>query len=129
METNTFPIVLEIQESWPDSGSLHLDAHFAGEVAVSPSLARQRAAGFLAGKVTLMVLAGAPVLVLSQPPVWRVPACLHFPGLGQVATIGSVDVDAVTGKVLFPPPDEIAAMQRHANAIAASLALPPAPTI
>ena len=129
MEAHTFQVVLEVKEPWPDSGSLHLDAHFAGEVAVSPSLARQRAAGFLAGEVTLMVLAGAPVLVLGQPPVWRVPACLHFPGLGPIATIGSVDVDSVTGKVLSPPPDEIAAMQRHANAIAASLPLPAAPTV
>ncbi len=122
-----YQVVLEVQQPWPDSGLLHLDAHFDGKVAVSPVLARRRASGFFAGDVTLMALAGVPMLVLGQRPVWRVPGCLHLPGLGQVATIGSVDVDASTGEVLSPSAERIAAMKRHANAIAARLAFPAAP--
>jgi hypothetical protein len=106
-----FRVVYEYQKAWPKEGPLRVEAQFTGEITVSPTVARRRAAGFLAGHVTMMVLAGEPALVLGEQPVWRVPACLHLPGLGEVSTVGSINVDALTGEIISPPPR---ANHRHA---------------
>lgn len=113
-----FRVVYEYQKPWPKEGLLRVEAQFSGEITVSPTLARRRAAGFLSGHVKMMVLAGEPVLVLGKQPVWRVPACLHLPGLGEVSTVGAIDVDAMTGQVIPPSLDEITAMQHRANDLA-----------
>jgi hypothetical protein len=102
-------------------------APLAGEIKVSPTVARRRAAGFLAGHITMMVLAGEPMLVWSEQPVWRVPACLHLPELGEVSTVGCIDVDALTGEIILLFPDQITAMQRRADDIAARFTLPATP--
>jgi hypothetical protein len=122
-----FQIAYEYQEPWPKEGVLRLEARFDGEIKVSPTVARHRASGFLAGHVTMMVLAGEPILVLNDPPVWRIPACLHLPDWGEVATIGVLDVDALTGEVIPPSSKQITMMQHRANDLAARLALPPVP--
>jgi hypothetical protein len=111
-------VIYEYQKAWPKDGPLRVEAQFTGEIVVSPTEARRRAAGFLAGHVTMMILAGEPVLVVGDPPVWRVPACLHLPGLGEVSTVGSIDVDALTGKVVPLSLEQIAAMQRRADDLA-----------
>jgi hypothetical protein len=122
-----FQVVYEYQKPWPKDGPLRVEAQFSGEITVSPAVARRRAAGFLGGHVTMMVLAGEPTLVLGEQPVWRVPACLHLPGLGEVTTVGTVDVDALTGKVIPPSPDQISTMQRRANDIATRFTSPTTP--
>jgi len=119
-----FRIVYEYQKTWPEDGPLRLEAQFIGEITVTPTVARRRAAGFLAGHVTMMVRAGEPVLALGEQPVWRVPACLHLPGLGEVSTIGSIDVDALTGEIILLSLGQIAAMQRRADDIATRFTLP-----
>ena len=122
-----FQVVYEYQKPWPKDGPLRIEAQFTGEITVSPTVARRRAAGFLAGHVTLMVLPGKPMLILGEQPVWRVPARLHLPGLGDVTTIGTIDVDALTGKVISLSPDQISAMQRRADDIATCFTSPATP--
>jgi len=70
----------------------------------------------------MMILAKEPTLVVGERPFWQSPACLHLPGLGEVATVGSVDVDALTGEIISPSPEQIVEMQNRANAIASRLA-------
>lgn len=43
--------------------------------------------------------ADSPTLVLSENPVWRVPAYLSFPRFGQVGLVGEIDVDVKTGEM------------------------------
>jgi hypothetical protein len=119
-----FQVIYEYKQPWPEEGTLRVEAQFSSEIKVSPTLARRRANGFLGTEVTMMVLAGQPVLVVGDRPIWRIPACLHLPGLGEVATIGSVDVDALTGQVIKPADDQITAIRDRANALAARLDLP-----
>ena len=69
----------------------------------------------------MMVLAGPPMLVIDQQPRWRVPAMLHLPGLGEVATLGAVEIDALTGEILRPTTDDLSTLQEWANAIATRL--------
>ena len=122
-----FRVVYEYQKAWPKDGPLRVEAQFTGEITVSPTVARRRAAGFLAGHVTMMVLAGEPALVLGEQSVWRVPACLRLPGLGEVSTIGFIDVDALTGQIIPLSPDQITAMKHRADDIAIRFTLPTTP--
>jgi hypothetical protein len=121
-----FQVIYEYQKTWPTEGPLRVEAQFQGEITVSPTTAQRRVSGFLAGHITMMLLAGEPALVWGQRPLWRVPACLHLPGLGQVSTIGFIDVDALTGEIVSLSPEQIAAMQRRANDIATRFTLPTA---
>lgn len=105
---------------------MQLNARFQGEIHVSPDKARQRAAGFMAGHITMMVLPGEPSLALGNPPVWRIPVCLHLPDLGEVTTVGTIDVNALTGDIIEPEPEKIQLMQDRAHEIAARFA--PSPT-
>lgn len=117
-----FQVLYEYPVAWPEEGGLRVEAQFTSEINISPAVARRRANGFLTGQVTMMVLAGEPVLVLGEErPVWRVPACLHLPDLGEVTTVGTIDVDALTGQVIPPLAKQLTLMQRRANEIATRL--------
>ncbi len=120
-----FHLIYEYEKPWPKEGTMQLDAQFRGEIRISPDKAKQRAAGFMAGHITMMVLPGEPSLVLSNPPLWRVPVCLHLPDLGEVTTVGTIDVNALTGNVIMPEPEKIQLMQDRAHEIAARFASSP----
>ena len=122
-----FHVVLEHQEPSAKSGPFHVEVHFMGEIKVSPAEARRRAAGFLGTEVSMMILAKEPTLVVGERPFWQSPACLYLPELGEVATVGSVDVDALTGEVIAPSPEQIVEMQNRANVIASRLTPATAP--
>jgi hypothetical protein len=123
-----YQIVYEFDEPWPDNGPFHLEKRVVSqEIEVSPLLARRRANGFLAGHVTMMVTAGRPMLVLGEKTIWRVPAALRLPGLGEVGTVGHIDVDAQSGEIVLPSDEEITQMQELAHAIAAHFTLSSTP--
>ncbi len=121
-----FQVVMEHQEPSNDSGPFRVEVHFAGEIKVSPTLARRRVNGYLAMRVMMAVLGGEPVLILGQRPVWRVPARFSPPGMKNAAPtiIGSIDVDANSGEVIPLTDAQIEAMRLLANAIVASSSLP-----
>ncbi len=121
-------IAYNYQETWPENESLMIEGHFTQKITVPPILARRRANGFLAGHVMLMVSGGEPTLILSEHPVWRVPAVLNVPKLGEVNTLGSVDIDAQTGEVIPLSSEQINRMQELAHAIAAYFTSSTTPT-
>ena len=123
-----FKVAYDYKKSWPDNGSLRIESHLALDIPVSPTVAQRKVNGFLAGYVTMMVSAGKPMLVLDEHPVWRVPANLRLPTVGQVSVLGSIDVDAQTGAILVPKTKEITQMQELAHAIAAHFASRTTPT-
>ncbi len=47
-----------------------------------------------------MLIGGTPQLVVADRTLWRVPALLTSSKIGTVGQVGTVDVDAVTGKLL-----------------------------
>lgn len=122
-----FKVMVECEERWPENGPLHVEVHFTSDVRVSPTIAQRRAAGFLAMEISMAARVDTPVLIAGQRPVWRVSARLSPPGLenAEALPLGEIDVDASTGEVIPPSPDQIAAMQRQINALAASQPYPP----
>ncbi len=117
-----FQITYNYNQDWREDEELTVDIRVSQKIAVSPDQARRTANGFLAGHVAMMVSGGQPTLVVDQTPVWRVPAVLRLPSVGDVSTVGAVDIDAQTGALIPPAPDEITRMQELAHALAAHFA-------
>jgi hypothetical protein len=56
--------------------------------------------GYLTNYVSLFVKADRPVFVNGKRPVWRSTVFLRLQGHGRVCDLGTIDVDAQTGKVI-----------------------------
>jgi hypothetical protein len=120
-------VVYEVQQAWPKDGAFKLSVpNLEAEIVISPALARRRAKGYLTAEVAMSFRPGEPVLVLGADKVWRMPICLHLRGFGQVGQLGTIDVDALSGKVIALSPNQVAAMQERADELAAHFT--PAPT-
>lgn len=83
---------------------------------------RRHAQGYLTEHVAMALRPGEPILVWGDKPVWRTPVWLYLRGHGQVAAVGSVDVDAATGEIIPLSPDQIRGMQDRADVFARRLA-------
>jgi len=117
-----FKVLQAYSGRWPQEGGLRFEVPgVAGEIGVSPDLARRRAKGYLTSEVAMAFRPGEPVLVWGSRPVWRMTICLFLRGYGQVTELGSVDVDATTGEVIPILSAQIGAMQAQADAIARRL--------
>jgi hypothetical protein len=129
VESNTFQVILEYQDNWPPTGPLHIEVGFSGDVAIAPTTARQRIAGYVASQISMALRAGPPSLVAGPHPRWRVPISVHLPGIqhAESGVIHFVDVDAATGEVVQLTSKQIAQLQEQAHAFATSLPYPPAP--
>ena len=122
-------VVYEVQQAWPKDGAFKLSVpNLEAEIVVSPVLAQRRAKGYLTAEVAMSFRPGEPVLVLGTDRVWRMPVYLHLRGCGQVGHLGTIDVDALSGKVIALSPDQIAAMQKRANDLAAHFTSTPTAT-
>lgn len=116
-----FQVMLEFDQEWTAGESHHIKGNFDCEIAVSPILATRRVNAYLAGYVTMMTLPSKPTLVLGNKPVWRFDVHFNYPHLGEIGTIGKIEVDAQTGQVISLTEEQITAMQERANAIATRL--------
>ncbi len=107
---------------WPVNGPLHLEAPaLSVEVAIAPDVARRRANGYLGSEVAMSMLAHKPRLVVDGQPLWRFDIDLCLPELGYIATLGSIDVDAMTGAVVPLTVNQMTSLQERADALAARL--------
>ncbi|MBX3059009.1 MAG: hypothetical protein KF770_21285 [Anaerolineae bacterium] len=112
-------IIYEYAQEWPVEGPLTVDTRLQGVITIPPDIARRRANGYFAQEVALFVVAGEPVLVLGEPSVWRIPAILRLRGFGEVATVGSLNVNAHTGEPLPLTSEQIEEIRKRANELAA----------
>lgn len=69
-------------------------------VNIDAETAQRKTTGWLISEVGNMLIAGTPQLVVANRTLWRIPALLTSSKIGTVGQVGTVDVDAVTGKLL-----------------------------
>ena len=119
-------IVYEHLEPWPENGpglvnipSIHI------EVSISPDVARRRANGYLLTYVSMTLHAIEPKLVIAAPdvdrgpgakPCWRFSLEMRLRGVGPVATLGTIEIDAQNGEVIPLSPEQIRSIQERADA-------------
>jgi len=70
-----------------------------GEIRVSSESAVKKANSYLTLEVAMEFQPGTPVLVWRNQPVWRIPINLHLKEYGDLATLGTLEVDASTREV------------------------------
>lgn len=75
-----------------------IDVQVKAEV-ISSDVARRKATVFLGMHVGNLLRADNPELLLSDPLIWRMDVILTSPSVGTVMTLGSMKVNALTGKV------------------------------
>ncbi len=92
-------LLLENQDI-PESGRLELDIRVSADIRVAAPEAQRRVTRLLAQDVSYQMYGGQPQLVVGgERVVWRVPAYLGLPKLGEFGPLGTVDVDVQTGAV------------------------------
>jgi len=118
-----FPVLYEYTDSWPTEGPLHLKAQFAEEIAVKPADAQRTANAYLGLDVSMALRASNPMLMLGgQRPIWRLFIDLHWYKQGKIATLGTVDVDALCDEVIPLSNNEIENLRIKANDLIGRLA-------
>ncbi|MEZ4733734.1 MAG: hypothetical protein R3E79_42090 [Caldilineaceae bacterium] len=119
-----FQVVYEQQKEWPETGPLIIEAPaICAEIAVSPDVARRKVNRYLVTYVSMTTHATEPTLVFKGDRfVWRLSIAMRLPEVGHVATLGSVDVDAVTQEIIPLSATQIRTIQDHANDIITRLA-------
>jgi len=95
-----------------------MDVHLSVEVNVTAAIARRKVNAFLATHVGNLLLAGDPVLTLSERIAWRVPVDLTAPPAGRLGRVGEVDVDVESGELLLNDA-QIAEMRERAHRLVA----------
>lgn len=83
---------------FPTKGHVQIDVAF--DIVVSADEAWQTARQWLANEISMLVDADPPLLVVGEKICWHVPAYISFPDMGRVDVIGTVIVDATTGKII-----------------------------
>jgi hypothetical protein len=61
-------------------------------------------------------------LILGEQALWRVPAILRLRGFGEIAVVGSMSIDALSGEPILLSPEQIDTVRERANDLANRLA-------
>ena len=111
-----FQVVYEYTEPWPQAGPLRVIGQFSEEITVKPDAARRTANHYLGLDVGMALRSSQPMLVIGgKHPIWRVAVDLHWYGVGKIATLGTIDVDALTDEVIPLSDEEILHLREKAN--------------
>jgi hypothetical protein len=113
-----FPVLYEYADSWPAEGPLLIKAQFIEEITVKPDYARRTANAYLGLDVSMALRASNPMLMLGgERPLWRLFIDLHWYKQGKIATLGTIDVDALNDTVIPLSTQEIENLRNKANDI------------
>lgn len=118
-----FPVLYEYADSWPTEGPLQIKAQFVQEITVKPDDARRTANAYLGLDVSMALRASNPMLMLGgKRPLWRLFIDLHWYKQGKIATLGTLDVDALNDEVIPLANNEIENLRNKANDLIGRLA-------
>lgn len=115
-------IIYEYPVDWPQEGHLRVDSRLQGKVVVAPDVARRSANGYFSREVALFLTAGEPEFILGEQALWRVPAILRLRGFGEIASVGSMNIDALSGESLPLSSEQIDTIRERANHLANRIA-------
>ncbi|MDM8531389.1 hypothetical protein QUF63_09460 [Anaerolineales bacterium HSG25] len=85
----------------PEKGTITLKIDRTFEVLVTAEQARRKVNRWVQHEVSYLMRALSPILMIGdQHIVWQVPISFGVPHLGQVGTIGTIEVDVYTGRMI-----------------------------
>lgn len=105
-----------LQTPVPEIGRLSVHVHADVQINIAATEARHRVTQFVHQKISSQMHGETPMLILSERTYWRVPVHLTFPSLGDVGSIGSIDVDVETGEAITNE-EVVHQLEHHAEEI------------
>lgn len=102
-------------ERWNPDGSGSVEARVSWQI--SPDMARRKVTRFVGDEIGNLLFGGQPLLVVGESIRWRVPIQLAYRNLGTVGEAHYLDVNAVTGEILYTP-DDLEIIRTHADLLA-----------
>lgn len=115
-----FQVLVEHPEVQLTDGVMKLAVpQLVGEIRITQEQAKRIAKGYLTAHVAMSFRPGDPILVWGEQPLWRMDIYLHLRYYGQIAELGCIDVDAMSGTVLPFTTEQITQLQDRANELAA----------
>lgn len=100
---NAMPETIEIEQiSIPDASEVKVELTLTSKVNFTALASQRRVSKLMLEQVGLFY-GEQPNLVISNRLLWRVPVWLSMPTTGPLGQVGSIDVDAQTGEILYTP--------------------------
>jgi hypothetical protein len=101
----------------PAPAEVKVEFSLTAQVNITDLTAQRKVTKLLLDQVGNLLYGERPALVVGRRLLWRVPVWLALPTTGPLGQVGTLDVDAQTGEILFTQQilDEIA---ERGNALA-----------
>ena len=95
----------------PAGAKVKIEFTLTAEVNITDFTAQRKVSKLLLDEVGNLLYGERPSLVAGRRLLWRVPVWLALPTTGPLGEVGTLDVDAQTGEILFTQQqlDDIAA--------------------
>lgn len=87
--------------SLPVPAEVKIEFSLTAQVNVTDLIAQRKVSKLLLDHVGNLLYGERPSLVVGQRLLWRVPVWLALPTTGPLGQVGTLDVDAQTGEILF----------------------------
>ena len=93
---------VELDEiSFPAPAEVKIEFSLTAQVNVTDFTAQRKVSKLLLDQVGNLLYGERPSLVAGRRLLWRVPVWLALPTAGPLGQVGTLDVDAQTGEILF----------------------------
>jgi hypothetical protein len=107
---------VEMQEiTLPAESEIKVELTLTSKVNFTSHVAQRRVSKLLLDRVGLLY-GERPSLVVNDRLLWRVPIWFSLPTTGPLGQVGTLDVDAQTGEILFNP-EILDELRERANAL------------
>lgn len=87
--------------SLPVPAEVKIEFSLTAQVNVTDLIAQRRVSKLLLDQVGNLLYGERPSLVMGRRLLWRVPVWLGLPTTGPLGQVGTLDVDAQSGEILF----------------------------
>jgi len=87
--------------SLPVPAEVKIEFSLTAQVNVTDLTAQRKVSKLLLDHVGNLLYGERPSLVVGRRMLWRVPVWLALPTTGPLGQVGTLDVDAQTGEILF----------------------------
>jgi len=87
----------------PPGTDLKMEVTISTRMQISAVAAKRQVNRLLLERMGNLLYAEEPNLLVGTRLLWRVPIWLGLPTRGPVGSVGTIDVDAQSGEILFTP--------------------------
>jgi hypothetical protein len=87
--------------SFPPQVQVKVELSVTGQINITAQTAQRKVSKLMLDQVGNLLYGETPSFVAGQRLVWRVPVWLSTPVTGPLGQVGSIDVDAETGEILY----------------------------